>query len=49
MFEIHRSQAVYFSRHVGSHGRATAEGQTAMPAHYHVTEAFTDLPLKLCG
>jgi len=30
---------------MGSHGGATAEGQTAMLAHYHVTEAFTDAPI----
>ncbi|PIV06514.1 MAG: [Fe-S]-binding protein [Syntrophobacterales bacterium CG_4_8_14_3_um_filter_58_8] len=30
---------------MGSHGGATAEGQTAMLAHYHVTEAFTGAPI----
>lgn len=30
---------------MGSHGGATAEGQTAMLAHYHVTEAFTGAPV----
>ena len=30
---------------MGSHGGATAEGQTAMLAHYQVTEAFTGAPV----
>jgi hypothetical protein len=30
---------------MGSHGGATAEGQTALLAHYHVTEAFTGAPI----
>jgi hypothetical protein len=30
---------------MGSHGGATAEGQTAMLDHYHVTEAFTGAPV----
>jgi hypothetical protein len=30
---------------MGSHGGATAEGQTAMLAHYDVTEAFTGAPV----
>ncbi len=30
---------------MGSHGGATAEGQTALLAHYNVTEAFTGAPV----
>jgi hypothetical protein len=30
---------------MGSHGGATAEGQTALLAHYQVTEAFTGAPI----
>jgi hypothetical protein len=30
---------------MGSHGGATAEGQSALLAHYHVTEAFTGAPI----
>jgi hypothetical protein len=30
---------------MGSHGGATAEGQTDLLAHYHVTEAFTGAPI----
>jgi len=30
---------------MGSHGGAKAEGQTALIAHYNVTEAFTDAPI----
>jgi hypothetical protein len=30
---------------MGSHGGATAEGQTAMLVHYGVTEAFTGAPI----
>jgi len=30
---------------MGSHGGATAEGQTALLAHYNVTEAFTGVPV----
>ncbi|TRZ76459.1 MAG: DUF2088 domain-containing protein, partial [Deltaproteobacteria bacterium] len=30
---------------MGSHGGATAEGQTAMLAHYQVTELFTGAPI----
>jgi hypothetical protein len=30
---------------MGSHGGATAEGQTALIAHYQVTEAFTGAPI----
>jgi hypothetical protein len=30
---------------MGSHGGATAKGQTAMLAHYHVTETFTGAPV----
>ena len=30
---------------MGSHGGATAEGQTALLAHYQVTEAFTGAPV----
>ena len=30
---------------MGSHGGATAEGQSAMLAHYQVTEAFTGAPV----
>lgn len=30
---------------MGSHGGATAEGQAALLAHYHVTESFTGAPV----
>ena len=30
---------------MGSHGGAKAEGQTALIAHYNVTEAFTGAPI----
>jgi hypothetical protein len=33
---------------MGSHGGATAEGQSALLAHYQVTEAFTGAPVLSC-
>ena len=43
--QIHRGQALYLSGHGQPRRGATAEGQTALLAHYNVTEAFTGAPI----